>query len=79
MLKLHVILGRITAKRLSVSARTHTQKRERALFSAVTACAPTAVLKDGLKMTRTAGHTFIFANLFVLRYGNTHFALCKSF
>jgi hypothetical protein len=42
-------------------------------------CASSAVLKDGLKMTRILNHSFVFANSFVFRFFGTRFALCKSF
>jgi hypothetical protein len=53
-------------------------KRARSLFGSWH-CAPSAVFKDGLKMTPTSDRTFVFGNSFVRRNTQSHFALGESF
>ena len=57
LLKLHVILGRKTAKRLSVSAKHGHRQRKLAFFSVFRRLRVFGRLLDGLKMTRTSNHT----------------------
>jgi len=77
--KLHVILGRKAATAVFRQRKAYTPtKKARFLFGDV-ALRNHGRLKDGLKMTWTSSLTFVFAKSFVLRYGNTHFDLCKSF
>jgi hypothetical protein len=53
-------------------------KKARFLFGDVAFARPRPSY-DGLKMTWISSLTFVFANSFVLHYGNTHFARKKSF